>query len=220
MKERNGDKKCALCPQSVGSKGIRLHGMKGKKSEILTVLEMLLPPPDFSALKDESLFPDPEVCNSCFDTLIRTPKTVLVLQNLLGKSLNIQLYRPNRPAWTASYDPVNKSSSRELEERNYEESPSDHHNYESPFLRKSYLHVLNSSSQQGQHFSGRASDIEDKRTRKDNVSHQLVSDDEDLQKVFKAEAPANSTLPFNTTLPTTETERSKGEIEISLCKQK
>ncbi|RUS83623.1 hypothetical protein EGW08_008591 [Elysia chlorotica] len=122
MKKTVLDKKCSLCHQTLGPKALTLYGVKKKKCEIMTVLEMLLPSQDFSSLCDRKLFPNPKICASCFSSVKKLPTTLLAVQNLVGKPLNIQLYKPNRQAWTASSELIEHGSLTKLKSRDSEES--------------------------------------------------------------------------------------------------
>ncbi|GFO08042.1 Zinc finger protein zxdc [Plakobranchus ocellatus] len=100
-KRKEGGQFCILCcSQSISNpKSVPLNGIERQKSEISAVLKMLLPPQDFSALSNQKLFAEPEICAPCFSSFTKIPKTVFTLQSLIGKPLNVQLYKPNRQAW-------------------------------------------------------------------------------------------------------------------------
>ncbi|CAL1536924.1 unnamed protein product [Lymnaea stagnalis] len=93
--------KCAICWQTLRPKSPLLHGTKCNKYEIREKLKLLLPPQDFKILYDEKVFINPRLCNICFVTIRKIPKTISKVQSLVGKKLNIKLYKPSRAEWIA-----------------------------------------------------------------------------------------------------------------------
>lgn len=91
--------KCAICWQDLKPKSPLLHGMKCIKYEIKEKLKYLLPLQDFNTLFDESIFSEPRLCNLCFVTVKKIPKAIARLQGLVGKKINIKLYKPQRSEW-------------------------------------------------------------------------------------------------------------------------
>ncbi|XP_059146263.1 zinc finger protein 91-like isoform X2 [Physella acuta] len=91
--------KCAICWQDLKPKSPLLHGMKCIKYEIKEKLKYLLPLQDFNTLFDETIFSEPRLCNLCFVTVKKIPKTIARLQGLIGKKINIKLYKPQRSEW-------------------------------------------------------------------------------------------------------------------------
>ena len=215
-KEKLCDNKCSLCSQKLGPKGMPFHGMKNQKCETMTVLEMLLPPQDFSALCDGKLFPNPEICAPCLFSLKKVPTTLLTLQKLMGKSLNIRLYKPNREAWTASCEKVKDFSQGDLVKRN---------SARTPFTKRNFDYEEGSNQIQGskdldnllQNAEANKSSLginDNKEVRKDNCSFQDSSEQQDLEQSLIDVAPQSEMQDVNSTLDRLEVERSKGELLI------
>lgn len=101
VKERDDNRKakCAICWQALRPKSPLLRGMKCMRFEIKQKLEYLLPPQDFRDLYDEHIFRNPRICNICFVTIKKIPRTISRLEDLIGKKINTKLYKPHRVEW-------------------------------------------------------------------------------------------------------------------------
>ncbi|KAI8785070.1 zinc finger protein 62 [Biomphalaria glabrata] len=99
--------KCSICWQILRPKSPLLHGTKCSKYKIKEKLQFLLPPQDFKTLVDENIFSSPRLCNVCFITINKICKTISKANSLIGKNINIRLYKPYRSEWKSDLTDTN-----------------------------------------------------------------------------------------------------------------